>query len=119
MPYGHGGQSRKRRRSQGVGHIWEIFKATRKIQEANVTIWRYIKFRDKYDKPPKSKTRIYTSNKRSRYCLMYHTGQNKGQETFIWRKINKIGINIIYSNLASSDEEEESTGDIPRKFKVD
>ena len=55
------------------------FKVPRRIIEAKMTIWRWIKFKDKSEKPYKTKTRQNIINKRSRYCPRYHTGSNKGQ----------------------------------------
>ena len=42
-----------------------------------------------------------------RYCPRYHTVSNKGQETRIGSKINKIILKILRTNVASSDYEEE------------
>ena len=44
--------------SEGVVWIWEIFKEKKQMQEAKMKICKWIKFRDKYDKPNKSNNRI-------------------------------------------------------------
>ena len=51
--------------SKRVGQIWERFKVTRQIQEAKMTIWKWIKLSYKCNKPHGSNTRSKTSNKKS------------------------------------------------------
>ena len=53
--------------SKGVDQIWAIFKVTRQIQEAKITIRKWIKFRDKSENLFNANTIRKTINKRSRY----------------------------------------------------
>ena len=66
--------------SEGVGCRWEIFKVTRGTQEAEMTIGKCTKFRDKSQKLPKSNTRKNSIMNRSSYCPRYHTGKIRGRK---------------------------------------
>ena len=42
--------------SEWLGQIYIIFKVPRKIQESKMKIWKYIKIREKSEKPHKANT---------------------------------------------------------------
>ena len=84
-----------------------------------MTICKWIKFRDKFYNTHKSNNRSKTNKKRIGYCTWYHTGIKEGQEKRIRRNINKRSLKVIQKNTVSYDNEEEETGNISSKFKVD
>ena len=59
---------------EGVGHIWERFRVKIQIQEAKMTIWKWIKCREKYAKPFNTNMKINKINNRIRYLPRYHKG---------------------------------------------
>ena len=90
--------------NEEVGTIREIFNVTRLIQEAKMTIRKWIKSRENSEMSFKEKTIINTINNRTSYWPRYHTWQKKEKQPRIGIKITTTRINTIHANVALLDK---------------